>query len=458
MLIATILCTAAVACTTSADTEVDLDTEAAGPATAAAIDDKSDGAELRVRAGRMSVWIDRAVRIRMVDGEPHAIISGRTSRNLDSAFAFVPDDAFGEAQVVGPRKFEVTLRAGHEINSIFSGLPLLVSLGAPSDPETQYTLQLSVRPAFAKFEGTAPLYVSTTTQPIFIGRDVPDALRYSTRVKGSVTAPFTVLNAGAPSLVPAADGFDVHMSYPDLEAAWRSGAKVTFQLPGGAQKRAALEARVSGVALTTLDPYDAWPAPTCTEATYNCTLEYQGVDLATCGDYRTVSTCVYADICEITDAAPLQLSPLDLGFVWESQLGQYRAGCEGGGDWCSVAAIETFTIPECLAEVPSLEQVVAQTAGQTDDPAFPAGPFADGAVLDRAAVQATPYFSASYSTGGPALFQAIDSHMGAGEIRAWTVVEAVPCHNCSSFRSKLFLWYPAAFRVIAIEGGHGYDS
>ncbi|MDQ3369166.1 MAG: hypothetical protein M3680_27385 [Myxococcota bacterium] len=444
------------ACSTGSD-EV-RDTEAAGPPTAAHADDKSDSSELRVRAGNMTVWVDRAVQIRLVGGEPHAIIKGRASRNLDTAFAFVPDDAFGEAAIVSARSFEVTLRGGHEINSIFSGLPLLVSLGAPSDPQTHYTVQLAVRPAFSKFAGTAPLFVSATTRPIFIGRAEADPLRYATRVKGSTTTPFTVLGAGAPTLVPAADGFDVHMSYSDLEAAWLGGGTVTFQLPGGAQKRAVLGARLSGLALTTQDPYEVWPPVTCRAETYACTLEHQGVELATCGDYREVSHCAYADICEITNEAPLQLSPIDLGFAWDAQLTQYRAGCTGGYDWCSLDSIETFTLPECLAEAPTLEQVVAHVAAETDDPGFEAGPYTSGDVLDRAATQATPYFSSSYSAGGPALFDAIDGHMGGGEIRAWTVLEPVPCHNCTSFRSKLFVWWPAAFRVVAIEGRHGYDS
>jgi len=38
------------------------------------------------------------------------------------------------------------------------------------------------------------------------------------------------------------------------------------------------------------------------------------------------------------------------------------------------------------------------------------------------------------------------------------VKEEVPCPNCTDFRTKLFLWWPAAFRVVAIEAGHGFDS
>ncbi|MBA3462763.1 MAG: hypothetical protein H0T46_22595, partial [Deltaproteobacteria bacterium] len=96
-------------------------------------------------------------------------------------------------------------------------------------------------------------------------------------------------------------------------------------------------------------------------------------------------------------------------------------------------------------------------AAATDDQSFAAGPFAVGTVLDREGVQQTPAFSSGYSSG-PALFQAVDAHMGGGEIRAWTVVEEVPCHNCTDHRYKLFVWWPDAFRVVAFEGGFGYDS
>jgi len=434
------------ACATTSSDEDDL--EVAGPEVAATVDDgKSDAGELRVRAGNMTVWVDRHVDIRLTNGEPHAIVRGRASRNLDAAFSFVPDDSFGETTLLSARRFEVRLRGGHEVNTMFSGLPLLVSLHAPSDAATQYTVQLNLRPAFTKFEGASNIFVQARTRPLFVGREEADTLRYATRVKTSA-ASLTLANAGAAVVSPAPDGFDVLMTYSDLEAVWRSAAKVQFTA-GSAQKRAALEAKVSGIALTTLDAYDAWPAPTCSIDRYNCTLEHQGIDLETCGEYREVSACVYADICEITDAAPLSLSPLDLTGAWSSQMSAYRAGCTGGGDWCSLDTIETFMLPECLAEEPTLAQLVAGTG---------AGSFADGSLLDRTTVQGTPTFSSGYSPGGPALFRAIDGHMGSGEVRAWTLVEEVPCHNCSDFRSKLVLWYPAAFRVVVITGGHGYDS
>nr|MBA3462853.1 hypothetical protein [Deltaproteobacteria bacterium] len=340
-------------------TPADEDTELAGPASAEVIDDgKADSAELKVRAGNMTVWIDRVISVRRDASQtPYAVIRGRASRTLSGAFSFVPDDAFGEATLVGPRSFEIVLRGGHELNTMFSGLPLLLDLDAATSPSTSYTVKLDLRPAFAKFEGTSSIHVGSTLRPIFIGKDEPDPLRYVADVSTGA-APLTVENGGAATVVPANGGFDVLFAYGDLEAAWNTGAKVAFTA-GGKTKRAALEARMTRIAMTTQDPYDTWPPARCDVDTYNCTLEHRGVDLQTCGDYRVVEHCAYADICEITDAAPLAVRPIDLGFAWQSQAAAYRAGCATGGTWCSLTEIDSFTLPECLAQEPSLEQVVA---------------------------------------------------------------------------------------------------
>jgi hypothetical protein len=123
-----------------------------------------------------------------------------------------------------------------------------------------------------------------------------------------------------------------------------------------------------------------------------------------------------------------------------------------------MASIEAFTLPTCATPTPDLEDVHGVLAAATDTQDFAAGPFAGGVVLDRAALGATPEFGATFSPGGPALFQAIDAHMGGGEVRAWTVSESIPCPNCTDFRTKLFLWYPGAARAVVIEAGHGFDS
>src|SRR5688572_988092 len=80
----------------------DNDSEAIGPATAeTANDGKTDG-ELRVRAGMLTLWVDREIEL-SIDPEDHelvAVIHGRVSRNLTGVLSWVPDDGFGEATIV----------------------------------------------------------------------------------------------------------------------------------------------------------------------------------------------------------------------------------------------------------------------------------------------------------------------------------------------------------------------
>lgn len=452
------LLTSAVLVTACTDAPDDEDADPAGPTTASVeADEKADATELRVRAGSMTVWIDRTIEVHASGDTLYAVIKGRASRNLTGAFSFVPDDAFGDAVVTGPRSFEIELPGGHILNSLMSGLPLFVDLDVASGTEPDYAVKIDLRAGFTRFTGSSSLMVDALTRPIFIGLDSGEALRYQAIVRTSNPAPVTVTNAGTPEIYPTTGGYAVDFRYAALASAWAAGGRVTFR-QGTAQKTATLGVRTTAVAMTTLDAYDAWPTPSCELDVYNCMTEFRGVDLATCGDYRELQRCAYVDICELTTAAPLILSPLDLGFVWSGAAADYRTGCTGGGQWCSLGDVATFMLPECLAETPTLEQIVANAAAQTDDQDFAAGPFAAGQVLDRAGVQGTSFFSAAYSPGGPALFDALDAHFARGEVQGWLYREEVACHNCTDFRDKLILWWPAAFRVVVLEGGHGYDS
>ena len=358
--LATLLASAVLA-TACTDVE-DEDTDPAGPTTATAdADDKADSTELRVRAGAMTVWIDRTIEVHASGDTLYAVIKGRASRNLTGAFSFVPDDAFGDAVVTGPRSFEIELPGGHILNSLMSGLPLFVDLDVATGAEPDYAVKIDLTAGFTRFSGSSTLMLDALTRPIFIGLDAGEALRYQAVVRTTNPAPVTVTNAGTPEIYPTNGGYAVDFRYSALAAAWANGGRITFR-QGAAQKTATLGVRTTAVAMTTLDPYDVWPTPSCQLEVYNCMTEFQGADLAACGTYREVQRCAYVDVCELTDAAPLILSPLDLGFVWSGAAADYRAGCSGGGQWCSLGDVTTFMLPECLAETPTLEQIVAKAA------------------------------------------------------------------------------------------------
>src|SRR5689334_14395799 len=97
----------------------------AGTDDAAIVGGKADAAdtELRARIDGLTVWMEPGVTVETRDDRRYWVLHGRASRNLDHVFSFVPDDPFAIATVTGKRTFDVAFDAGHEINTLISGLP-----------------------------------------------------------------------------------------------------------------------------------------------------------------------------------------------------------------------------------------------------------------------------------------------------------------------------------------------
>src|SRR5439155_13122333 len=122
-----------------------------GPAEATAtLDDKADriDAALSTTAGQLKVTIDPTLTITPVGQGYRYTVSGSTNRDLDSIMSFVPDDVFGEALLTGKRTFTVSLNDDSEINSVLSGIRLLVSFGVHGS-QTSYSAGLLITPRFA---------------------------------------------------------------------------------------------------------------------------------------------------------------------------------------------------------------------------------------------------------------------------------------------------------------------
>lgn len=435
------------------------DGQADGPTTSAAdlSDDKADSAgTIRVRAGQLTVWIQRDVTLVQENGELTATITGRTSRNLTGVLPFVPDDAFGTGEALSARTFSIKVRQGHELNTILSGMPLFVDLDVATGAHADYALRLDLRPQLGGFSGSNQLFVDRLGAPIFVGADKPDPLRYQFNLR-TTNPPVAVVAAGAPDVYPSSNGTFADFSYADLAAIWQDDGAVAFTDASGATKAATLHVGLSGVALTTDDAYDVWPAPTCSLAVFNCMREVQGVELATCGTYRELNQCLGSDGCEFGSPA-LELTSLDLSFAWESALAMYGSDCArgGGNSWCDVQEVNTFTLPVCLT--PTFANVVEAALDATNDPAMTIGPFASGDVRSRDNVLGASLFATSLPSGGPGLFTAFDQHFGGGVVHVWTFTDEIPCQNCHSYRTRTVLWWPAAARVVVVDATHGYDS
>ena len=427
-------------------------TDLAGPVTAEAGDEgKADGGELRVRAGDMTLWVDRHIDLASDGGELVATLRAHTSRNLVAALAWVPDDAFGTTAIVGPRSFTVTLRGGHEINTVLSGLPLFVSIDVLGD--RHYDARILAAPRLGDFAGASELWLDSVVTPVYV-RDASDPLRYRMELDADDMAGLTVGGVTDSTVTTIDGGATIDLPYAALDAALGSGSRLTLTTAAGAEKSAGLEARATWISLTTGDPLTVWPATECTPTVMSCIVGDDGFDLAGCGDYREVSSCMAADVCDVLGAAALTLDPLDLGIAFDAARADYVAHCDGGGQWCRLDDVRTFSIPRCAPA--SLEEIVDILLADSRERG--ADDFAYGRILDRTNIAGTPFFASSYSSGGPGLFSTIDGHMGGGAIEGWHLENEIACHNCTDFGDTLVLWYVDAARVVVLDGGHGYDS
>jgi hypothetical protein len=431
------------------------DSEPAGPPTAQVpADAKADSGELRVRAGEMTLWVDLSAPVSRDGDTPAVTIRGRTSRTLTFAQAWVPDDAFGETTLVGPRSFEVRLRGGHEINSILSGLPLFVALEVASGPHARYDARIDLAPRFRDFQGYPEIWVDSAVDPVQVGG--ADSLRY----RGAVNLGLedvTMIDAGSPSLAPlGVTRTAVDFSWADLEEIFLRDQPVIFQNDEGDQKSARLAAATRSIGLTIEDPRLVWPN-TCEAQVESCVADAVfGPELAACGSYRDVSHCAVEGLCQLMGSAPLSLGAIQLQWGYMRGLDAFVDGCATGYTWCSFRGIDTWMAPECL-ETPAELAAIVEAIGALDQD-LGTGRFPDGAVLGRDALASLPVFSTTYSDGGPELLAEIDGLMDSGEVEAWWLSEEVPCHNCTDFQDTLILWYPAALRVVYLRTGHGYDS
>lgn len=235
------------------------------------------------------------------DGVRALIIRATSNRYVAGAFSFVPDDAFGTANVISERRFEIVLPEGHELNTVLSGLPLFVRVDTFTGTPRSYTARIVIAPRFFDFRGDYRIWIDEEVNPIYYVQG-NDNLLY--RGHAPVSIPYVDwLTVTAPDGVPYVHGrpsFRLGWTYPMLKQAIDPHTE-PFHFAAGsddgpiAEKTARLVARVTELAVTDGDPYDVWPTPACDPAVYNC---YHSApagtwDFGHCGTYRQVLRCKY---------------------------------------------------------------------------------------------------------------------------------------------------------------------
>ncbi|MCP3064825.1 hypothetical protein LXT21_39245 [Myxococcus sp. K38C18041901] len=395
------------------------------------------------------------------NGVRSLVLKATANRYLQYVFSFVPDDAFGTANIISERRFEVVLPVGHELNSILSGLPLFITVNTFTGTPTQYTARIEVYPRFFDFRGTSPVWIDEKVDPVYV-KDPISSLVYRGRADVLADGLLVTGPDGIPQVSRVdADSFKLDWSYAAVEQAMDpTTIPLAFNvIQGGqavSQKTARLVPRVTSLALTTGDAYEVWPTPACELSVYDCIHSQPAgtLDFGLCGTYRQVSRCQYVtNICNETPSTPFALTEIDASAL-EAARDAWNDGSNNGA-WHGLNSISAYTTPRCSQPAASLRTAfdALQWPGYRDIPTFE-----EGTVTNRAGLANSILLSSNYYGDGAALLAAIDAFTGGGEVQAWLGTQEVSCHNCHEFNQFAVLYYPASRKVVVLRGYTGYDS
>lgn len=388
------------------------------------------------------------------------VLHATANRYLSNVFSYVPDDAFGEANIISERRLEVVLPEGHELNSVLSGLPLFVTVDTFTGTPTHYTARIEVAPRFYDFQGSNSVWVSSDVTPYYVVNG-NNPLVYRGRVDAAASALTVTAPDGVPTVARVdADTFNLDWNYTAMHQAMDPHTTpLTFNAAltagGTAQKTGRVVPRVTSLALTTGDAYDVWPSPGCQPATYDCVQNKPTgtTDFSSCGTYRQVTRCLYvANACDVGTPQPLSLTAIDASALEPARVA-WNVGSNNGA-WHGLEPITAFRTPSCPSSPTTIQGVVAKVAEQ--DQSFP--DVAGGTYTDRAGLAQSILFTNNYYGDGAALLQAIDAYAGGGTVQAWLYTQGVPCPNCHEFDTRAVLYYPATRKVVVLDGYYGYDS
>jgi hypothetical protein len=283
-------------------------------------------AELSSKTGALQVTIKPTLTVTPVGEGFRYTLSGTTNRDLDSIQSFVPDDVFGEALLTGKRSFTVSLNDDNELNSVLSGLRLLVSFGVHGST-ISYTAGLLFTPRFAARSGTTRIGIDSAVDAIWYAGQLAYRGKLHLTVTPTTVNAWTDQDLGPRIAAVSTRVYSDDWSYAGIKSGAVAGP-VHFSIVDGAGKGwfrdADVQLVINELALTTEDPYVHWPQPTCAPSVQRCLdrLPYGSADSAACGSYGQVRRCVVTralpallpadggtEIPALVDSANAQLTP-----------------------------------------------------------------------------------------------------------------------------------------------------
>lgn len=257
--------------------------------------------ELEARLEGIGLRVSPIVQLERRDGAVVWRVEGRASVELSAVASWVPDDAYGRAELTGPRSFSITFRDASEQNTMASGLPLFLSVtprqGAPAEAAIWF------RPRVERAVGSGRIFPHATIQPVWVAEESEGELHGAVEYRGKVTTPSDwSLESGesgdsAPRLTSLGGGkWRLGWSFDALAATLRSQPpRFSLRARRGevvVTRMAELEIRAVRLAITRADPRQVWPSD-CEPAVRAClaALPTPLSDTEPCGTYRQVLAC-----------------------------------------------------------------------------------------------------------------------------------------------------------------------
>ncbi len=276
---------------------------------------------VRAEGGGLTVTLKPVVIARLENNQKKWIMEGAASRDLSEVFSFVPDDAFGQARLTGARTFEIALDNGSQLNSILSGLKLLVKL-TPRGSTKSVTAGIDLQPRFLSSKGSTRIIVVPEVNPVYARGGL--TCRGRARAASGTLTTVSTPDAATINVALRTTGlgeYDVDFSYDNLALALDvpgvNADKVEFtgQSTTGAirTKLSVLGVTVKGLALTIDDPYQVWPSARCPTAVRTClnATPVGATDFGDCGSYREVNACGLPNQVPSLFPSPDDLTPLN---------------------------------------------------------------------------------------------------------------------------------------------------
>ncbi len=152
--------------------------------------------------------------------------------------------------------------------------------------------------------------------------------------------------------------------------------------------------------------------------------------------------------CPVED--PFVLSPADTSAL-ASAVDAFNAACP---DYCAMYEVVGFTHPECTDPNQPIAEVIDSVVAELELQIRPEFPF--GQLVEPADVLTTRPLG--ISPEGSALMDEIAALVGGSPSDVWYYEEQIPCPNCTQYETLTILWYRDARWLVALYGGHGYDS